>query len=74
MMCAITDIGRSLGGAEDGNGSVWSKTCTRCSTTAWHPDVRTCPFGDCPFRAEIPAAANSDSIHFHDAEVSRAAR
>lgn len=34
--------------------------CTRCATSAWHPDVRTCGFGDCPFRAEIPAAANDE--------------
>lgn len=29
--------------------------CTRCAVSEWHPEARTCDFGDCPFRAELPA-------------------
>lgn len=55
--------------------------CTRCATTAWHPEVRQCPFGDCPLRAELAQAARdprvitgNDSEPVHAPEVSHAAR
>lgn len=34
-------------------------TCTRCAISEWHPEARTCSFGDCPFRAELPATGGA---------------
>jgi hypothetical protein len=45
--------------------------CTRCATSEWHPEVRTCAFGDCPFRAEIPAAANDELVTVGNTEIER---
>lgn len=37
--------------------------CNRCGVSAWHPEVRSCPFTDCELRAaQLVPAANVDAL------------